>query len=150
MKTCPNCGREYPDEMDCCPDCGAREDSDPVLLAAFEDETQLGAAKDLLGQAGIAYDVRRSGSGSYLEIATGKSMFGAEIYVDRRDLSAAMDAVGALGAGEPVDEAALAQAALQYPPAKDEPAHKNYKAFLWFLLAFGAFIAVLIVLRTIK
>jgi len=151
MKTCVNCGREYPDEEPCCPGCGVRPDFEPALLANIADETELGMAAELLEQAGIPYYAKKRENGEYLQIVLGRTMFGTELYVDRRELERAKDVIGVLGGEEPFDEAALEQAVENCPAQPDEPpARGNYRMFIWFLAVFGLFILLVLLLRALS
>jgi len=167
MAWCPKCRGEFRDGFDTCPVCGvplverlseperpapAAFVSDPVLLATFASERELGTARDLLSQAGIPCLTRDPGSGEYLRILLGASMFGTDLYVERSDYSRAVSALAVMdGDAAPCGEDELNAAVEEYERSGAEPEQAGPQGgplkLLWILLAAIA-VFVLVVLLT--
>lgn len=54
-----------------------------VLLRSTNDDYQLNLIKGLLKDADIPYIIKERGSGGYMKIIGGISVFGTDIYVDK-------------------------------------------------------------------
>ena len=154
MAVCRGCGSEYPDGG-VCPVCGAGA-IDPVLVLTAGDEMELSSAAALLEQARIPYYMQDRETGAYMRIVAGRSLYGTELYVDRRDMRRARQALSPLES-EPFDEQSLLDEYDAFmeqqdedTPAEEECARKDggsWHGFCWFLGAFGAFLLLLLLVR---
>lgn len=154
MAVCKGCGSEYPDGG-VCPVCGAGA-IDPVLVLTAGDEMELSSAAALLEQARIPYYMQDRETGAYMRIVTGRSLYGTELYVDRRDMRRARQALSPLES-EPFDEQSLLDEYDAFmeqqdedAPSEEECARKDggsWHGFYWFLGAFGAFLLLLLLVR---
>ncbi len=100
MAWCPNCKTEYIPGVTRCPDCGAAlvdalpPDRDPppldmALLTTVTNNGEIAQLHGLLDSAGIPFYALDRGSGGYLRIVMGHSVYGQEIYVERSRLEEA-------------------------------------------------------------
>lgn len=70
--------------------CNA-EPLDPVILFEALDHMQTALAEQLLEEAGIASYHQGREAGGFLDVAAGYSVFGNDLYVDRKDLGKARE-----------------------------------------------------------
>lgn len=106
MPFCPNCRDEYDEGYAVCADCGASlvetlpeepKDTPPdwdsamdrIFLTSTSGPEESAMLSDLLQQNGIRSLVMEREAGNYLKIYTGFSVYGDDIYVDRKDFAAA-------------------------------------------------------------
>ena len=106
MKLCQNCNMEYEDYISRCSDCGSilvnehdfvheknaqNEAYELKLLYTASNNPETDIICALLETNDIVTEIRRKGSGSYLNIATGFNYQGNDIYVPAYDLSRALE-----------------------------------------------------------
>ncbi len=94
MGWCPKCKTAYETGAASCPVCGAvlsdsppQEASDaiePVLLTTVTTNGEIAILTGLFHSAGIPFYALDRGAGGYLRITMGSSVYGQDIYVDRR------------------------------------------------------------------
>jgi hypothetical protein len=98
MSWCPHCKTEYIPGVDRCADCGAllvdtlppepaENSTEPVWLTAVTTNDEIALLTGLLDSADIPYYGLDRGTGGYLRIVMGRSIFEQDIYVaaDRYD-----------------------------------------------------------------
>ena len=110
MKWCESCKTEYEDYAETCSDCGSdlvfyqdnlkQQDYDKahielrcIYTADSNMDTEL--ILSLLNSNGIVTEIKRKGSGSYLNIATGINYQGTDIYVSEGDFDEAQNVLEA-------------------------------------------------------
>lgn len=123
MPWCPHCRTEYREGFTTCADCGmdlvetlppSKEDQiaafaarcnaeplDPVILFEALDHMQTALAEQLLEEAGIASYHQGREAGGFLDVAAGYSVFGNDLYVDRKDLERAREVLDGFLGGLP-------------------------------------------------
>ncbi|WP_172807773.1 putative signal transducing protein [Christensenella intestinihominis] len=117
MPFCPNCKTEYDEGYTVCADCGARltdklprEAGKPphapeektvryapmkrTFLVSTQGPVESAMITDILGQHGIRAFVQQKEAGNYLNVYSGFSIYGEEIYVDEADYEAAAALAG--------------------------------------------------------
>ncbi len=112
---CPNCKKEYEAGITVCPDCKKEltarqpEDggvdsaaSDPVKVTSAANDIDAGLIMNLLINNNIPCFKKDLGAGGYMNVYMGYSVYGEDIYVDRKDYAAALDLISSL---EPDKEA---------------------------------------------
>lgn len=65
-----------------------------VLLRSTNDNYQINLIKGLLEDANIPYIIKERGSGGYMKIIGGISVFGTDIYVDKTTVEKAEEILG--------------------------------------------------------
>lgn len=107
MKYCPKCKYEYRDEALVCSDCGEtllikqKEPQtkekvvamQPVKVYSASDKIQAEMIMETMRRQKIPCFSRGVGSGDYLSIYQGFSVYGEDIYVDEADESAAVKVI---------------------------------------------------------
>ncbi|MGN6714963.1 putative signal transducing protein [Anaerocolumna jejuensis] len=106
---CPNCKKEYEAGITVCPDCKKdltaqrpeddRVDSaasDPVKVTSAANDIDAGLIMNLLINNNIPCFKKDIGAGGYMNVYMGYSVYGEDIYVDRKDYEAALDLIGSL------------------------------------------------------
>ncbi|SHK72506.1 Putative signal transducing protein [Anaerocolumna jejuensis DSM 15929] len=106
---CPNCKKEYESGITVCPDCKKEltaqlpEDdevysaaSDPVKVTSAANDIDAGLIMNLLINNNIPCFKKDIGAGGYMNVYMGYSVYGEDIYVDRKDYEAALDLIGSL------------------------------------------------------
>lgn len=84
---------------------GKNEDSvELVLLRSTSDNYELNLIKGLLEQADIPYIVKERGSGGYMKIIGGMSIFGTDIYVEESTFEQAEDILSSFEWSEKEDD----------------------------------------------
>lgn len=103
MGWCPNCKTEYQKGITICNVCNEvlveklesnkelMEAMEPQLLYSSSDQMQAVMVISLLEDAKIPILVKDVGSGGYMKIYMGYSVFGSDIYVDKYDYPAAKE-----------------------------------------------------------
>lgn len=173
---CPRCKSEYRDGIEVCPVCqvALTEDEpldeasaeggpsplaamDPEFLMTFQDQKELGMAKEILTRAEIPFLCREPGSGEYLRIVTGANFYGTELYVEKGFTHRALRLLQQFDheAGEPFADEALDEAIEAYEaenPGEAEPENDGAPAspegyrMVWAFLAIFGILAVLAIL----
>ena len=112
MKWCNKCKDEYEDYVDRCADCGnelipypdSEDEIDDKItsiksklrfLSTANSSIEADILLSLLNASGIYTDIRRKGSGAYLNIAYGINYQGTDIYVNEEDYIEARDILDA-------------------------------------------------------
>jgi len=119
---CPKCKCEYREGFTICSDCQVKlveqleiskqlkspewfdyniEDCNPIKLTAASNEIDAQIISNLLKSNNIPCLIKRKGSGGYMQVYMGYTVFGEEIYVSERDYSTALDLLTVL---QPVEE----------------------------------------------
>ncbi len=62
-----------------------------VLLRSTNDNYEISLIKSVLEDANIPFIVKEQGSGGYMKIIGGISLFGTDIYVDKKSLEKARE-----------------------------------------------------------
>lgn len=106
---CPNCKKEYEAGITVCPDCKKdltaqqpeddRVDSaasDPVKVTSAANDINAGLIMNLLINNNIPCFKKDIGAGGYMNVYMGYSVYGEDIYVDRKDYEAALDLISSL------------------------------------------------------
>lgn len=113
---CPKCGGEYQKWATECSDCHvplvSREDISPedgerivamrpVKLVSASDGIQADLIAGMLKEQGIPVMRKKLGSGGYMQVYMGFSVYGEEIYVDEADYEQAAEVLGVLREVDP-------------------------------------------------
>lgn len=112
---CPKCGREYEDGSTRCSDCdidlvkrseyGAESRQNDKIVTGernlvkvknVSDDFEAWTIIDLLEKHNIPCIKKEREAGSYLKIAMGYSVYGADIYVDEQNYDEAMELINSL------------------------------------------------------
>ncbi len=104
---CPNCKKEYETGITVCPDCNKdlktllpEEDevysTDPVKVTSAANDIDAGLIMNLLINNNIPCFKKDNGAGGYMNVYMGYSVYGEDIYVDRRDYEAALELINSL------------------------------------------------------
>lgn len=106
---CPNCKKEYETGITVCPDCNQdlktqlpeddEESSmapDPVKVTSAANDIDAGLIMNLLINNNIPCFKKDNGAGGYMNVYMGYSVYGEDIYVDRKDYEAALDLINSL------------------------------------------------------
>jgi len=147
MPWCPQCWTEYRDGYTHCTDCDVplqdqppENDAVPVynscemLLASFDDSFMAQQAEALLKDNGVSVMRISPGTGSYMEIYMGRSMYGADLYVPSDEFERAQELMNDL------TPATIPQEVYDYP---DDPEPLDapiisrqtmYRIFAWLML----------------
>lgn len=105
---CPKCKTHYREGYTVCPDCNTslidppQEETiskeeiyamDPVHLCSCDNAVNAELIVNLLKNNGIACYQKDNGSGSYMNLYMGYSIYGRELYVDKNDYDRAKELV---------------------------------------------------------
>lgn len=155
---CPNCKKEFEDGVASCPDCNislVKEIRDFEIVAAMKPVKVFSAANaveadlvlNLLRNNGIPCFKKDNGSGSYMNLRLGFSVYGEEIYVDEGDYETASEMINSFTDSKNIDENQL-----EIQKAEDDT-YKNYafyknphilvRIYLLFMLGLGLLYFVL-------
>lgn len=106
---CPNCKKEYEAGITVCPDCNKDlktqilEDDevyaaapDPVKVTSAANDIDAGLIMNLLINNNIPCFKKDNGAGGYMNVYMGYSVYGEDIYVDRKDYEAALNLINSL------------------------------------------------------
>ena len=119
MPWCPNCREEYISGIQSCGECGTQLVSDlptdeavapaeSCFLMTVSDQLQAQLLEGLLSQADIPFFTKDKVSGDFMKVLSGYSLYGTDIYIDKRDYEKAKELVDAFFAQpEASDEADL-------------------------------------------
>ena len=67
--------------------------TDPLLLISVCDDIKGKIIESLLDEADVPFYIKDGGAGGYIKVLMGKSMYGTDIYVDRRDFDDAKELI---------------------------------------------------------
>lgn len=92
-----------------------KEDKDLALLTTVTTNCELGLIKGILDENKIPCLVQDRGSGGYMRVYAGNSIFGTDIYVSPANLDRAKELIAVLDLEHPseISEEALARQALE-------------------------------------
>ena len=141
MPWCPVCRTEYVPGISRCADCGALltetlppepPAADMVLLTTLSRNSEIAQLQGLLKSAGIPFYAADRGSGGYLRITMGFSVYGQDIYVERSRLEAARELMrSCMGRGH-----AMVFEDEEEPAPQEETGSGSYRFYLAVLAAF--------------
>lgn len=106
---CPNCKKKFTEDLRVCPDCNMKltselikennlicENIDPVKVSSAANDIEAQILLNLLANNNIPCFKKNNGAGGYMNVYMGYSVFGEDIYVDKRDYQAATDLLNSL------------------------------------------------------
>lgn len=117
MPWCPNCKKEYGEDILLCKDCriplldqqpepGYGTDGHPeALLVSVSDSVEADNLEAMLTDADIPVLRRYRGSGQYLKVYMGKTRLGVDLYVPGSDLERARLVLDAIYSGQEMGDA---------------------------------------------
>jgi hypothetical protein len=142
---CPNCKREYEAGLTVCPDCNKdlmapllkneeEYSMNPVKVTSAANNIDAGLIMNLLINNNIPCFKKDNGAGGYMNVYMGYSVYGEDIYVDKKDYEAALDLINSLEPDkesmdtESVDEDSIDKKSMDKEEYQDEyklPFYKN-------------------------